>query len=96
MVHLFTDEINKVFEKNIFWSANRKNLSSFNRKDYHKPEEEDLAKAVRKTMSDQLGEPVRGPVSIITHLRTFGYCFNPVSFYYCWDEDKNKNPYPYG
>ena len=92
MVHLFTDEINKVFKKNIFWSANRKNLSSFNRKDYHKPEEDDLAKAVRKTMSDQLGEPVRGPVSIITHLRTFGYCFNPVSFYYCWDEDK-KTPH---
>ena len=43
-------------------------------------------------MSDQLGEPVRGPVSIITHLRTFGYCFNPVSFYYCWDEDK-KTPH---
>ena len=35
---------------------------------------------------------MRGPVSIITHLRTFGYCFNPVSFYYCWDEDK-KTPH---
>ena len=39
-----------------------------------------LADAVRKTMSDQLGKEIKGKISIITHLRTFGYCFNPVSF----------------
>jgi hypothetical protein len=22
---------------------------------------------------------------MLTHLRYLGYCFNPVSFYYCWD-----------
>jgi DUF1365 family protein len=26
-----------------------------------------------------------GPVRLLTHLRYFGYCFNPVSFYYCFD-----------
>ena len=31
-----------------------------------------------------------GPIRILTHLRYFGYCFNPVSFYYCYDkEDSN-------
>ncbi len=25
-----------------------------------------------------------GPVFLLTHLRTFGYNFNPVSFYYCY------------
>ena len=28
-----------------------------------------------------------GKVSILTHLRTFGYCFNPVTFYYLWGDD---------
>jgi DUF1365 family protein len=23
---------------------------------------------------------------VLTHLRTFGHCFNPVSFYYCFEE----------
>ena len=67
MVHLFIDEIKEVFKKNPFWSINRLNLSTFLRKDYHNPKEEDLSKAVRKTMSEQLGYPVTGPVSVITH-----------------------------
>ena len=28
-----------------------------------------------------------GPIRLLTHLRTFGHCFNPVSFYYCFDAD---------
>ena len=90
MAHLFIDEIKEIFQKRWFWSIDRFNLSSFHRKDYHKPKQNDLAEAVRKTMTEQLGYEVKGPVSIITHLRTFGYCFNPVSFYYCWNEEKNK------
>ena len=26
-----------------------------------------------------------GPIRLLTHLRYFGHCFNPVSFYYCYD-----------
>src|SRR3990172_8508467 len=26
-----------------------------------------------------------GPIYLLTHLRYLGYCFNPVSFYYCYD-----------
>ncbi len=26
-----------------------------------------------------------GPIRLLTHLRTYGHCFNPVSFYYCFD-----------
>ena len=92
MAHLFLDEINEVFKKNWFWSVDRFNFSSFFRKDYHKPAEKSLSSAVRETMSEQLDYPVEGPISIITHLRTFGYCFNPVTFYYCWDENK-KTPH---
>ncbi len=29
----------------------------------------------------------QGPIRLLTHLRTFGHCFNPVSFYYCFAPD---------
>lgn len=28
-----------------------------------------------------------GPVRLLTHLRYLGYCFNPISIYYCFDSD---------
>lgn len=30
-----------------------------------------------------------GPIFLLTHLRYFGYVFNPVSFYYCYDANGN-------
>ena len=35
----------------------------------------------------QLGDIAISRVSLVTHLRYFGFIFNPVSFYYCFDED---------
>ena len=31
------------------------------------------------------GRRPAGPIRLLTHLRYFGYGFNPVSFYYCFD-----------
>ena len=31
-----------------------------------------------------------GRVQLLTHLAYMGYCFNPVSFYYCLDESEDK------
>jgi uncharacterized protein len=28
-----------------------------------------------------------GPIFLLTHLRYLGYCFNPISFYFCYDGD---------
>ena len=33
----------------------------------------------------QTGLRPAGPVRVLTQLRSFGHCFNPVSFYYCMD-----------
>ena len=90
MAHLFLDELDDVFSGRWFWSVNRSNLGCFHRSDYHRPEIPCLTEAVRQTMSDQLGREINGPVSIITHLRTFGYCFNPVSFYFLWNENRSR------
>ena len=88
MAHLFLDELNEIFRNRWFWSVNQPNLCSFQRSDYHRPEIESLEQAVGETMSEQLGEKVSGRISILSHLRTFGYCFNPVTFYYLWADGR--------
>lgn len=87
MAHLFLDELPRVFSNRWLWSVNRPNFCNFQRSDYHRPEVNSLDQAVRETLSGQLEQKIKGRISILTHLRTFGYCFNPVTFYYLWEED---------
>ena len=62
-------------------------LRSFRREDHLGDPARDLAGEVRDRVERELGIRPRGPVRLLTNLRTFGYVFNPVSLYYCFDED---------
>lgn len=44
-----------------------------------------LDAAVRDTVREATGSSPTGPIRILTQPRSFGLCFNPVSFYYCFD-----------
>ena len=45
-----------------------------------------LDSAVRDLVLERTGRAARpGPIRLLTHLRYFGYSFNPVSFYYVFD-----------
>lgn len=57
----------------------------FRRGDYLGPHGGSLEDAVRDTVRSQIGLRPEGPVRVLTQLRSFGHCFNPVSFYYCLD-----------
>lgn len=46
--------------------------------------------AVRDTVQGALGSRPGGPIRLLTQLRSFGHCFNPVSFYYCLDESGDR------
>ena len=46
-----------------------------------------LDTSVRDLVESETGERPSGPVRLLTHFSYFGYCFNPVSFYYCFAED---------
>ena len=48
---------------------------------------------LRNTIFKRTGTKPKGPIRLLTHLRYFGYCFNPVSFYYCFDKDDDKVEY---
>ena len=56
----------------------------FRRSDHIGDPERPLKETVREIVGP--GAP-QGPVRVLTHLRTLGHCFNPVSFYYLYEPD---------
>ncbi len=87
MMYLDLDELPDLFGKHPLWSARHPTLAWFRRQDYLGPAHLPLKEAVAEVMQQQLGERPRGPIRLLTHMRYFGYCFNPVSFYYCFEAD---------
>jgi uncharacterized protein len=69
--------------------APRPGLVRFRRRDYLRGADPSLslAEAVRERVQVQTGARPAGPIRLLTHLRTWGHCFNPVSFYYCFEPD---------
>ena len=90
MVYLDLNSFEKMIKKSWIWNVNRSALVSFNRDDYHGNNNIDLDTSVRKTIYKKTGKNIKGPIRLLTHLRYFGFCFNPASFYYCFDETDTK------
>ncbi|MGN6151443.1 MAG: DUF1365 domain-containing protein [Lysobacteraceae bacterium] len=86
-LYLDLDEVERVFDGHALWSSDRRNLAEFRRSDYLGDPATPLADAVRARAAMVLGHRPDGPVRLLTHLRYFGYVFNPVSFYYCHAAD---------
>jgi len=57
----------------------------FRRRDYLGDPSRPLDAAVRDRVHELSGARPAGPIRLLTQLRSFGLCFNPVSFYYCFD-----------
>ncbi len=85
MTLLDLDELPSLFDRFWLWSARRPALAWFRRKDFHGAATQPLATAVRDTVEQHTGKRPTGPIRLLTHLRYFGYSFNPVSFYYVYD-----------
>ena len=86
-LYLDLDEIDQVFARHACWSVNRANLAQFRRSDYLGDPQVPLAEAVRRTVEQATGEWLTGPIRMLTHLRYFGYVFNPLSVFWCHDRD---------
>ncbi len=92
-MYLDLAELPHIFADRWFWSIGRANVANFNRADYLGPSDIPLDKAVRNRVEEVLGERPTGPIRMLTHLRYFGHCFNPVTFYYCYDADDTMVEY---
>jgi uncharacterized protein len=62
----------------------RPGLVRFRRRDYLGDPGQPLGDAVRERAGTS------GPVRLLANLRSFGHCFNPVSFYYCFAADGER------
>ncbi len=86
MMYLDLDELPELFSKRWFWSSRRPALARFRREDHIGPATRPLKESVADLVEEETGQRPRGPIRLLTNLSYFGYCFNPVSFYYCFDE----------
>jgi DUF1365 family protein len=85
MMYLDLAELPGLFDGRWLWSAKRPSVAWFCRRDHLGPAETPLDEAVRNLVEERSGSRPEGPIRLLTHLRYFGYGFNPVSFYYCFD-----------
>jgi DUF1365 family protein len=89
MLYLDLEELPTLFRRRWLWSADRPALARFKREDHLGEAHTELASSVRRLVLEQAGLRLTGPIRLLTNLRYFGYGFNPVSFYYCFDPAGN-------
>lgn len=86
MLYLDLAELDTVFRGRWLWSAGRRwALARFRREDHFGDPARPLAECVRDLVEQETGRRPSGPIRLLTHLRYFGVCFNPLSVYYCFD-----------
>lgn len=92
MFWLDLDEIDSIAKRMWLVSRNRFNFFNFRDKDHLQfpKEAPDTTKNVKEQIAGYLKEHNveigNGKIMLLTNLCTLGYQFNPVSFYYCFDE----------
>jgi DUF1365 family protein len=85
MAYLDLAELDRAFEGRWLWSARRTAIARFRREDHLGNARVPLDESVRRLVQARTGRRPTGPIRLLTHLRYFGYVFNPVSFFYCFD-----------
>lgn len=85
LLYLDLAELPTLFDPSRFWSYEQANIASFYRKHHLGSPDISLDTTVRDLVAQQTGTLPAGPIRMLTHLQYFGYCFNPVCFYYCYD-----------
>jgi len=86
LMYLDLAELPQVLDPYPFVSARRRALARFRRRDFMGDPAQPHDQCARETVAAVTGERPTGPVRLLAGLRCFGHSFNPVSFYYCFDE----------
>ncbi len=90
MVYLDLDELPELLDNLRFCSTKGAAPVRYKRTDYMGPHHLDLHEAVREKVTNETGLKPEGPIRMLTHLRYFGFCFNPVTFYYCFNREDTE------
>jgi DUF1365 family protein len=89
LFYLDLSEITQIFKWPFLFSARGLKLMGFDRQDYLKGSA-NLTQAVQNLIFKETSKTHRGPIRLLTQIRYFGFCFNPVSFYYCFNESDTE------
>lgn len=79
------DEIEEVLDALPLCSARRPAIVRFRRDEHLGDAGVPLKQAVRDKVKELGGPDIDGRIALLTNLRYFGFGFNPVSFYFCYD-----------
>ena len=90
MAYLDLAELPQVFRGRWLWSVERPALARFRREDHYGARAVPLEESIRALVSEKTGRRPEGPIRLLTHLAYYGWCFNPASFYYCFDPAGEK------
>lgn len=64
--------------------------AQFRRADFYGDASELLSNEIRSLVECRTGTRPNGPIRVLANLRTFGYQFNPIAVYYCFDASGEK------
>ena len=85
LLYLDLAELPGVFDRHWLWSARGPAVARWDRRDHHGDPSEPLDSSIRSLVADRGVPRPQGPIRLLTSPRYFGFGFNPVSFYYCFD-----------
>ncbi|MCB9654118.1 MAG: DUF1365 domain-containing protein [Deltaproteobacteria bacterium] len=86
MLYLDLEELATMRSSWVF-GVEKPGLLSYRRADYLGRSTHALREEVLNVVESTLGIRTTGPIRLLTQVRAFGFVFNPVSFYYCFEED---------
>jgi DUF1365 family protein len=84
-VWLNIDKIDETCSVSPLWSNNKWNLVSFRRQKYQ-PGDQSLRDSVRNTIQTKTGKQFDGKIYLLANLSYWGFCYNPVVFFFCYNE----------
>lgn len=89
MFYVDLDEVETLAKRLRWFGSERFNLFSFYEQDHLKFAGKNLKQSILEFLSMRGIDLDGGRIMLLTHLRTLGHVFNPVSFYFCFDRDGN-------
>lgn len=90
LVYVDLGELDAVTSTSPFWSVERPNLAYLRRRDHFGDPRISIDQAVRNLVQKKTGLKPEGPIRMLCHFRYFGHCFNPATFYFCYDLQGKK------
>ncbi len=81
------DRIPETMQRSRLSSYNRFNWASFDQRDHFGDPALTLRRRLQTDAQAQGIQFPDGPVFLLTHLRYLGYCFNPISLFFCYRKE---------